>query len=94
MNIIVVEVGGKRSVRLTQSKNEGQVALALKGDEKLVLFCDTTPVYTRYPSLKQVDAFMLAGIGKVMQVKQIVEELLTLSFDLGRKLKEKEAVQS
>ena len=88
MNIVVVEVAGKKSVRLTQSKTEEQESLGLKEGEKVLLFCDTTPVYERYPNLKKVDAFMLAGMGKVMQVKQIVEELLTMAFELGRQLKE------
>jgi hypothetical protein len=91
MNIVVIEENGKKHVRLTQSKGESQEAIGLKTGEKLILFCDTTPVYTRYPTLKQVDAFMLAGLGKVMQVKPIVEELLTMVFDLGQQLKHEQA---
>jgi hypothetical protein len=87
MNIVVVEVGGKKCVRLTQSKNEGQEGIGLKEGEKLLLFCDTSPIYSRYPNLKKVDAFMLAGLGKAMQIKPIIEELLTMTLDLGFQLK-------
>jgi hypothetical protein len=85
MNISVIEVNGKKTVRLTQSKKEEQEKILLKPGERLVTFLDTSDLYKKYPKLQQVDTFLLAGFGQMMRAKEIIEELLTIAFDLGHK---------
>lgn len=94
MNIAVVDVAGKRRVKLTQSKKEDQEKIALGANEKLLAFFDTSALYGRFPQLKQFDALVLSGMGNVFKAKEIIEELLAIALELGGQLKVAEKVLS